>query len=829
MKAILRPALPRLLVRKTHSSYRLLVYSFPAKFRCDKNRPSPVKKSTSMRKFLPLLFLILTACATVVSLQLDERFGAPDPGRFDLRPVLANGPAPDYWTAVRPILDQRCVSCHACYDAPCQLNLTSYEGLTRGANPQTVYSGTRLLADRPTRLGVDARTTVAWREMDFFPVINERRSTPEANRVGSVMHRLLELKRANPGPESGPLADEAFDFSLNRSQMCVRPEGLDDYAQRHQQRGMPFGLPPLSDGEHQTLTRWLEAGAPYSAPPALPALVQGKVLDWERFLNGDSRKEQLVARYIFEHWYIGHLYFDELPGRFFQLVRSRTPSGQAIDLVATRRPYDDPGVERVYYRLQPMEATAVAKTHMPLKLDAERMARLRTWFLTPNYTVNSLPGYIPEVAANPFVVFHDLPVDARYRLMIDEAQFTLMGFMKGPVCRGQVALNVINDHFWVVFVAPDSKETQLMNAMLDAAMPALRLPAEQESTAGPLAWRQYAKLENQYLQAKSAVLTKSASKDFLPAVDKLWNGDGRNPNAALTVFRHFDSATVVRGLAGERPQTTLLLGYPLFERMHYLLLAGFDVYGNVGHQVATRLYMDFLRMEGELNFLTLLPLKDRQPLLDHWYRGRSEPHIRQFADAAAFFPQESGMRYSSQDHLGELYDALRARVASVREPVLDWQANGWSGAEVAQLQRLSSLRGLAASLMPENSLLVIRQPSGRLHLVSLVRNSAHSNVAELFNEAERRLPQEDTLLALDGVVGAYPNAFYTLDAADLGGFSEAVSGLASEEDLLRLTERFGVRRTDRRFWPLSDAIHAEWLRSAPREAAILDYSRFENR
>ena len=49
------------------------------------------------------------------------------------------------------------------------------------------------------------------------------------------------------------------------------------------------------------------------------------------------------------------------------------------------------------------------------------------------------------------------------------------------------------------------------------------------------------------------------------------------------------------------------------------------------------------------------------------------------------------------------------------------------------------------------------------------------------------------------------------------------------EWLIALTDRFGVRRTDRRFWPLSDAIHAEWRRIAPQDAAILDYSRFENR
>ena len=64
------------------------------------------------------------------------------------------------------------------------------------------------------------------------------------------------------------------------------------------------------------------------------------------------------------------------------------------------------------------------------------------------------------------------------------------------------------------------------------------------------------------------------STKTLPNVTQLWDGDGKNPNAALTVFRHFDSASVSRGFAGERPQTMLVIGYPLFERMHYLLLNG---------------------------------------------------------------------------------------------------------------------------------------------------------------------------------------------------------------------------------------------------------------
>ena len=90
------------------------------------------------------------------------------------------------------------------------------------------------------------------------------------------------------------------------------------------------------------------------------------------------------------------------------------------------------------------------------------------------------------------------------------------------------------------------------------------------------------------------------------------------------MFRHFDSASVVKGLVGEPPKTAWVIGYALFERIHYLLAAGFDVYGNVGHQLNSRLYMDFLRMEGESNFIDLLPRAARESTRDYWYRGASQ-------------------------------------------------------------------------------------------------------------------------------------------------------------------------------------------------------------
>jgi hypothetical protein len=89
--------------------------------------------------------------------------------------------------------------------------------------------------------------------------------------------------------------------------------------------------------------------------------------------------------------------------------------------------------------------------------------------------------------------------------MLDDAGFTVMGFMKGPVCRGQVALNVINDHFWVLFYSPESEVARNTQGLLDSTRPNLRMPAEDDSTTGILAWRKYAKAER-YLATKSAFM-----------------------------------------------------------------------------------------------------------------------------------------------------------------------------------------------------------------------------------------------------------------------------------------------------------------------------------
>ncbi len=75
-----------------------------------------------------------------------------------------------YKDKVQPLFDGRCIACHSCYNAPCQLNLQSYEGFERGASKEIVYQGTRGDSIEPTRMWVDAFTVKDWRKKKFFSV-----------------------------------------------------------------------------------------------------------------------------------------------------------------------------------------------------------------------------------------------------------------------------------------------------------------------------------------------------------------------------------------------------------------------------------------------------------------------------------------------------------------------------------------------------------------------------------------------------------------------------------------------------------------------------------
>lgn len=795
---------------------------------------SPLKSlANPLRRILLLVsgLLLLGGCALVAHHYLDQRYGVADQQRYDL--VQPRPAGLSFRKDVRPVLERRCTVCHGCYDAPCQLKLTAWEGIARGASKDKVYDGTRLLATEPSRLFDDAFKAQEWRSRNFFPVLNERRDSAEANLQGSVLARMLFLKRIHPLPQRAVLGGE-FDFSLDRNQQCPSIEEFDHFEQTKPLWGMPYGLSAISSSEEQLIQRWLEEGARPDPAIVLPEAIAARITRWEAFFNGDSLKSRLISRYIFEHLFLAALYFGDaemaMDGQpyYFRLVRSSTPPGESIKLIASRRPYDDPGVARVYYRIERIKESILLKTHMPYRLDASRMARWQSLFFEPTYDVRVLPGYAPSVASNPFVSFAQIPMKSRYQFMLDEAAFTIMGFIKGPVCRGQVALNVINDQFWVVFLDPDVSTQPDDEAFFRNESENLRLPSELESNAPVLAtWLYYAARQKNYIQAKVAYLPEQLAKRRGLGAELFWDGNGTNDNAALTVFRHFDSASVEKGLLGHKPQTVWVIGYPLLERLHYLLVAGFDVYGNVGHQLNTRLYMDFLRMEGEFNFLTLLPATERERLSTHWYRGAPDYVHAYLTGISPAYDMLLPFKYHTSQPVDELLDVIKQRVERARNKQAELESIRDTSLRKS-LQRLSGIQGRSLQWLPQTVIMRVNTQEGPIWL-TLLNNSSYSNIAQLFLEQNRRLPDEDTLTVLQGEVSAYPNAFWRLNADQLPTLAKRIQRLQSEADYQALMNDYGVRRTSTDFWVFSDELHQAMRKQMGVDYGLLDYNRLEDR
>ncbi len=752
--------------------------------------------------------------------------------------------AVSYDDAVRPILESRCVVCHGCYDAPCQLKLSSPEGIHRGASKKKVYNAGRITADEPTRLFIDAVTTEEWRQKGFDSVLNEGDNNPRANLEDSVMYRMLRQKQLFPQARTGMLSDD-FDLGLDRAQTCPKLDEFSDYATKHPRGGMPYAMPNLDRDEYTTLVHWLAQGALMPEDRAPSKLAAEQIKRWEVFLNGDSNKERLVGRYLYEHLFQAHLHFEGTGNReFYRLVRSTTAPGKPVEVIPTRRVYGDPDGS-VYYRIVRHQGSIVAKTHMVYELSNKRMQRYRELFIDAEYEVASLPSYEPDIASNPIKTFAAMPVKSRYKFLLDDSRFFIEGFIKGPVCRGQIALNVIEDQFWVVFFDPDADIMSLNDKYLNAVADYLASPSELEDNFRLLASKtHYKQLFQKYIQTKEAAVVDFDPVNLKDAMRYIWNGDGRSPNAALTIFRHLDSASVNYGFIGDYPETAWVIDYSILERIHYLLVAGYDVYGNLGHQLNTRLYMDFLRTEGEDYFLTLLPADKRQLIRDAWYQGIRKSDRDDTGNVSWWLNHEFVTGYQTDDPQRELYRQLEQYLGPLagdgdfinrcRTDKCRPKASKNILRVDKAMQQAAKMDGLIVKFLPDLAFVRVKmggKPEDDL-AYTMISNKAYKSVSSMFeNETldDRRDYKDDTQTVVRWLEGSYPDFFYVVELDDVEHFVEAYNAIENRDEYEGFVARYGLRRTSEDFWAQADWFNQQYAREEPVLSGIYDLNRYQNR
>jgi hypothetical protein len=708
--------------------------------------------------------------------------------------------------------------------------MQSWEGLRRGAFHDNVYDGSRLSAVEPTRMFEDGLSEKQWREKGFVDILH--------GGDNSILISTLRLSK---------LRSETPDTPARDSMICPQtPDQIKTRGGAVAELTMPYGFPDITRGEKELLSDWVANGAPGESnlPLGLKSvspLVRKKAQEWERFLNQQDLNSRIVARYIYEHLFLAHIYIKEEPRTFLKLIRSSTSCDQGLNRISTRRPNDAPNVKQWYYCFYRDPEVPVYKTHLPYEISSQRLAWMKDNFANPKWQATQFPSFAPEVAGNPLIAFAEIPVIARHRFLLKDAYYQVMTFIKGPVCNGSFAVNSIQDQFFVFFTEPKTDLMQIDKDYASKVAQELILPGTLRGDQSPTKIiSAYSKIVEHRAKArrfKSEHLVETFPNGF--SLKHIWDGDGVNDNAVLTVFRHDDNAKVVKGARGDVSKTVFLLDYSTFERLVYNLAINFDVFENVTHQLLTRLYMDILRMDAEDNFIQLLPPGERPKTKNLWYKGWLTRLKMDALDEEKFaaIPTQVPF-YGDIDAKTELvqrivFDHLNAKVRGPNDNI-NWKrlkdVKAPSAIE-AQLRELASIPALKKispfpRFFPELSVLHVRANDGGYLVYSIVLNREHQNVSWIFNEKSRLQSDEDTLTILPGVAGAYPNQFFSVSQKDLPQMVADAKAIRSESDYDGFVSRYGVNRMNPELWNLVDEITSQHFSLEPIEAGILDLSRY---
>ncbi|MBL0687093.1 MAG: fatty acid cis/trans isomerase [Sulfurospirillum sp.] len=742
----------------------------------------------------------------------------------------------DYNRDVKPVLDSRCVVCHSCYNSPCQAKFSSYEGIQRGGSKIKVYDAKRLRAIDPTRLFVDAQTPQEWRTKGFSSLVDSLDSNNSTN--DSIMIHMLNQKIENP--------DIVGDYSPETDTLHC-PKDKDEvnmYFDEKPNHGMPYGMPSLKQVEYDILAQWLHLGAKGPSQNSnikADDKIAQEIKKWEIFFNTNTAKYSVTARYLYEHLYLAQINFSSSPDAFYELIRSYTPSPQDVKIIPTIRPFDDPKVDKFYYRFRKINSTIVHKTHMVIKFDSEKFKRINSLFIDRKW--DEKPHFVDygvKSSANPFIKFAQIPVYSRYQFLLDNSHYIIMNFIRGPVCRGQMALNVIQDHFWVMFKDPNYDLSVKYSSFLSYESKNLSMPIE---TNNKSVFKSFSdKYRDKY---EEYLLSKQRFYDIIypkgEGLDSIWKGERAEDTPLLTVYRHYDSASVHKGVLGNMPKTAWVIDYPQFERIYYSLVAGYDVFGNVSHQTNIRRYMDFLRIEGEMNFLAYMPKHVRLDMFKSWYiQANSIQKMKNLN-----MERESGIEYKTENYKSEFFeqivnenilkstkiefDKINHFDTDEKPPKMPKEFNAIEDIE----NGFRSLKKPGTNFLKylgDNSiniiLLRVKTKEEGDYVGTLVVNKWHDNVNSIFGEKNRLNSNKDTMDFVPMSIGSYPNLFGVIEHEDLSDFFDLLENFELNEVYLNKFKKYFVSRDDKNFWEIYDWFQDNFNNSNPTEAGLYDLNRY---
>ena len=732
---------------------------------------------------------------------------------------------------VQPILAKRCVGCHSCTTSPCRLNLTSYEGFSRGVHPRDPY---QLHIKGSFSDWVDDNSPIEhWRSLGFRPVLPQSGQSAES----SVFLESLTQGTLNSELSQNDV-DQLAAHSFTKTLIC--PGGnkpYSDLSKKQPKGGMPWALPALESTDFEVLKRWAMAGAPGPDERAMKILSQPQltgdaatkaeqVLDkWRQFMGEGSSdlKRNLVARYVYEHAYYIRIHFEEIPGEFYRVVRSFTPYPLPVSQINTDSIQDKPPRgSTAFYRLVKITRNLEAKSHVVWDLNLAKIGQFEDLFFSGDWTVSSQPGWD---SYNPFEYFQQIPADLRYRFLLDNAYAISQAFARGSVCANQGASWATDEHFWIWFLKPESD-------------PSVMVPNLGLQDLRPLYARDLSLSEKFKVGLKSGEATyRSAFENHLRkirpeglGIDDIWNGDGRNDNAFLTAYRHQHSMEISKGLHGGQPKSVWLLSYANFERILYNSSIYFKYWGGIKHKIDVFHWQTYARTEGEDLYISLFADQDyRSALRKKLTTSVGRILHKMGKDYSTGRPSKLPPEYREEDLSREIrrlnqaivktsFDRLNHIQTPFDKPEIPGKISDIATWEKA-VRTITSRPASFAKFLP--NIFHIRLKDHKELYTFINQRGFENNKLIVFENLARR-PDEDYIVAFPGFIGVFPYLFADVSWADASQFLSQMSQIRQSEDWIKFKNRFTIRRNSAQMWPFVDWLHDYAANTLRQEAAIMD-------
>jgi hypothetical protein len=255
--------------------------------------------------------------------------------------------------------------------------------------------------------------------------------------------------------------------------------------------------------------------------------------------------------------------------------------------------------------------------------------------------------------------------------------------------------------------------------------------------------------------------------------------------------------------------------------------------------------MDFLRVEGEVNFLQFLPPGVRSPMIAEWYIGDRAIEAHDFD--AVLTDRETRVAFRTDDPKREFVERViddhLLKAAGIRFDEINYLRGDTLLPEMPKQfeTHRDYLNGMRALTAPGTSLIRhfsesdanlafvrVRDFEGEDHFATIVVNRWHDNVNSMFGEESRLDAAKDTMEIHERSIGSYPNIFFDVEGRELPEFFDLLQNFDGSPEYVRKFQRFAVFRTDPRFWSTYDWFQHRFEEDEPLQSGIYDLNRYSS-